>query len=426
MSKGAKIGIFFLVVVILIMGAVDLWWLGIYVYGPDKVVLNTFEFDTIETLDGSESDYVIRIKYFSNENNNGLEALEINFSSFLDESQNKIYQQGIQVVIKEGKELGLKYIQDSRQKIDTIYNGIWWNPLSWLSWTDRYNAFGHYELQNCDVSYYQSSDNYQTTLGNQSYFADDGFIITLENEQGGNDTYLLRFRGSGIFDHNLHSDDGYLVWPLLVRISEQNNYYFSYDINYFVSYVLETFNSVQSGSQGSTIVKFGEMFDYYVYEEGKSYTQMKTLENSKVDVINRTFAGVYFEKSADGLQKATDSMFGQVNDSPSYNNTSDETLIDDYLFGKNVVNLTENDFDYVLVSGTTYHLKLSDSFIESFSSKKDKIILSVSINLDTFRQNETTFAGFTADNGLSDFDVYECYSYSYSTGSLVKSEVNYE
>jgi hypothetical protein len=84
----------------------------------------------------------------------------------------------------------------------------------------------------------------------------------------------------------------------------------------------------------------------------------------------------------------------------------------DYFVGRTIVNCDVSNFDFVIVEDNNIALKLSGAFIDYYSKYKSTTALSIVIDLDFISNLGYNFVGFTADNGLDTFNIYECFSQS--------------
>ena len=79
------------------------------------------------------------------------------------------------------------------------------------------------------------------------------------------------------------------------------------------------------------------------------------------------------------------------------------------------------------VAGAIEALKLKEDFVDCYTQDKykDKIYLSVLIDLDKLKASGKTFVGFTGDSGLFNFVIKSCETVETVDGELVYSEVAY-
>ncbi len=434
MESLKRVFVALLIVAFIVCAVLDFWWLYVLIYAPDKEIVNTFYVGTITTTPTSEeeesvTEYVIKIKYFSNYNNNGLECLEIQFSGFTDESGESIYSWGIQFVANSEEESLEDWVfnVDTSSVSDTV-STKWQFPLTWKYY---HNVWGSYTPENASIYYYKSSDLFTNDItGASSLGNGEGFLISIDD-----DIYKLNFTKNVINtddNSNFVAEKIVSSWRIaLYRNITVYDYYYSYDIYSFAYTIYQQLQAVSNGKQSASLINLPDMFTYQIYD-GKTFTDVSSQENSKVSETVRNFYSIYIEKTADGVQNATDSMFGCVNGTPQFNLTSDDEETDssifnngDYLIGRTVVDCDIYDFEFVNVRDNAYVLKLSDSFLNIYSKYANDILLSIEINIDKLKQQNIVFCGFADDSHLSDFKILTCYTVETIDGSTVKTEVDY-
>ena len=171
------------------------------------------------------------------------------------------------------------------------------------------------------------------------------------------------------------------------------------------------------------LFEFGNIFDYYEYDETNKVYKTQPLEDTtKVQKQITSYYSIYVKKHADGIQKASQSMFNCVQGSSTFNMTEDYNS-DDYFIGRTIVTVDNKDFDYIKVTNNYYKLQLKESFINEYKSFGDKIVLSVQIDLDELTEKNINFLGLMENSGLKNFEILECYTTQTKDGEIVKTEV---
>jgi hypothetical protein len=427
-----QVSIALLIVVFVICSVFDFWWLYVLIFEPDKEVLNTFYVGTITTNPSDEeeqpkTEYVIKVKYFSNYNKNGLECLDIQFSGFVDEMEEQIYSWGIQFVAEnENQSLSDWVYNVDKSSLSGTTQSKWTFPLTWKYY---HNIWGSYTPKNGNIHYYKSSDSFTyditgaTSLGNG-----EGFLISIDD-----DIYKLNFNYNVVNDASENSNfvaEKIVDWwsVSVYRNVTVYDYYYSYDIYDFAYMMYQQIQAVSNGKHSASLINLPDMFSYQIYD-GKSYKTVSESENAKVSSTVRNFYSVYIEKSADGVQNATNSLFGCVNGTPQFNLTEedDSTILDngDYFIGNSVVDCDIYDFDFVNVRDNAYVLKLSQNFVNLYGKYSSKIKLSIVIDLDELDKKNIDFCGFSKDSGLSKFTILSCKTTHTVDGEIIKTEVDY-
>ena len=295
---------------------------------------------------------------------------------------------------------------------------MWPMPAS-----DFYTQWGGYRPSE-DVSYYNyaSADNYEhvmlstnpvsTTSNFKIQLGDDLFLMSFKNDKTemNENNYMYRYQG----DTKI-----YVVY----NINTYYDCYAYYDYNYFCKLMYEAVQSIPSGTNSAMVFEFGDLFDYFKYDEqDKDYKKVDVIETEKIKKDIKSYYAIKVNKSANGVQQASESLFGAVNGSTTYNMNSINS--DDYFIGRSYLNVSEKDFDLVEIETGYCVLKLKEDFVKAYG-KYDNIILKVNVNLDYFKNNNITILGFATDNGLSDFNVEHCYFYETINGEIIQTEVSY-
>ena len=411
--KGIGIALFVLIVLVSI--AIDVWFIYVNNYAPKKIIENTYEIGMQETADGDKKHF-IEVRYNSNENNNGYEMLDIKLNYMLDENENDFYSQGIQFVASsENAKIDWQYLVDDSMQYVSWSEGHWYN---FRNNKNFYARFGTYFADNYN---YSSSNDYETTTISTNEITDE----TTFKIQLGDDLYKMKFKGATnevYSDKNLYAQE--YVKSNFFGNQTYNNYYFYENIYSFAYKIYQAIQSVSNGTKSTMIFEFCDMFDYYKYDESTGQYSSTAYQN--IDILTEEFKSyyaIYIEKVADGVRKASDSLFNAVAGNANFNITGD-TSSDDYFVGKNIINCDIYSFEYVLVGDNSYSLKLNDAFMKAYSSQAGKIALRIEIDLDELKQKNINFFGFTNDSGLDKFEIVECYTLETINDEVVKTEVD--
>lgn len=414
MSKIKLIGIQSVILLFILCLIPNIWYLNIFLNGDEKVISKTYAVGLQETTDG-DIDYFMEINLYDN-------LFEVKFNYLMDETQSSLYSQGIQIFgdIEFEQTTGNFQLEDKHQ----VGGSTLWKDF-------EYNQYKTYDLTSGDYYNYQSYDNYETTTNSTNPIDDDTYFKI----QLGNDTekeiFLMKFKGDNT---PLNSDTylGYDTWKdgLFGRTDHLVNYYIHYDINYLLNILYNSVQSLPAGTNQSVVFEFGDLFDYYEYDESSSTYIGEPVSLDKASlIINDTksyYAIKVFVNEGDAL-KSSDSIFNCIAGNSNYNATGDYDS-EDYFIGKTMIVCTYSYFDFVQISENNYAFKLKQSFIDylNLPQNKNKIVLKIEINLDDLNNLGYTFVGFTEDNGLSDFEILECYTLETIDNELVKTVVDYE
>lgn len=421
-----------LIVFFVIFTVLDVWWLYILMYMPDKDVVNTYYLGQITTEpeepEEPQSEYIFKVKYFSNENKNGFECLELEFTGFRDETKDSFYHIGMQFISNTENDTldSWNIIADTSTR---EYNRKENTGLFGINNNHYYNVWSTAYPKNGSMYSYQSSDNFTYDVSN-NYLSIDNLIVSFGNDK---DIFKLAFKNHYIdkeFDNYMgrnftgfyQSGFGNLVYNYVYY-----DYYVNYDANAFACYMYNSIKAFSNGKHSASLIQFPNLFDYAIYD-GNTFNDVSEATNSKVNELRRDMYTIYIEKYADGIQTANDSLFKKVKGSSEFNYVGDDgsSIIEngDYFSGKTVVDCDIYDFDFVNIRDNLYALKLNSNFCSYYEKYSEYIKLSICIDLDVLSKNNIEFYGFTSDSGLSKFDVYECYTLKNENGQPVKLEVS--
>lgn len=397
MSAGKKIWYIILGLVGVFCVVAIGWWVWLQIFAPNKVVYYTHNVGEITKADGEGKKNVIEVRYFSNDNKNGLEMLEVKFNEFSDETKNMFYSQGLQFVADTTNDTltdwNFTLLETPRPSV--FSNTNWW---------------GTYDgVKNGGVYMYASADDYATTLNDaQALEFNSDLLIELQNKDGTTDLYLMEFKGT-----NTKVEEAYEV------AGSGRLKAYSYSDPYLLcKKIYEQVQSLANGTSQSIAFKFNDMFNFKYFEDG-AYLSENDRETSKVDVRVNDYYVVKVEVLADGARKSSDSMFGNIKGSANLtlNGNYEDT---DYFFGRSTLNCTNDCFDKVVFDENKVALKLKQEFIKANKKHKDEIELLVIIDTDALKSEGYEFVGFYG-TGLDEFIVKDFLILS--NGNLEQMEV---
>lgn len=381
---------------------IDVWYFYIRQYGNEKVVSHTYEVGLQTTTDGNTK-YFMEVNAFDN-------CYEVKFNYMLDENQTAFFSQGLQYYNSNSK---VDFINTTKVVLAEYKE-------NWAGWeTSHYDhknvitaSFGGTNRLN-----YMSSDDYINTsistnpIGDKTYF----------KIQLGEDLYLMKLKGEINISEYVRYNQGW--W--------HSEYYRTsdvYDIDYLTGMLFKGISSLPYGANQAVIFEFGDLFNYYEYNESSGQYDRPVIPN-KAELIEediKSYYSIKVTKHEGNITKASESIFNCVNGSMSFNLSNDYSS-DDYFIGRTIIDTTLSHFDLVKVTDTDVALKLKTNFVNCYtqSKYKDKIYLTVLIDLDKLAEENLNFIGFTADSGLSNFTITSCQTVETVDGELVYSEVAY-
>lgn len=433
-------------------------WIYIYFWGKTKNPSYVYNASEIVLADGSKED-IVKLRYYANTDKSGLEMLDIDSSSFFDETRQDVKSQGLQFVA-ENAETPIKWTigwDDGYLNRKKIGRSNWYWETNHIGFRKRfYASFGTWGLKSGLAYNYATSNGYETTYSdNNPLSANTGFKISLQDNTGNPEVFLMQFKGRYFevegqkikpnADGKYKAINGKNNWYPAVNDFDKNSNFvqrhkdglhgdYTYYIDTFYTYdpywfAYELYQSVakavKPGTSEYVTFSWGNLFNFKKYdEESKTYKTVEGNEWTKVANYVSTNITVKVEVIERGAQKASDSLFNVIKEDPTFNLTGDKTY-DDYFYGQNIVNLDVTDFDLVQVVDTQYCLKLSNNAYNHYSKFKDIVLLSININLDILNERNYNFVGFTKDSRLDEFNIYEIYTTETVDGQILRTEVDY-
>lgn len=235
--------------------------------------------------------------------------------------------------------------------------------------------------------------------------------------------YLLELRGndyisvSGLFDGDnvSYNDDGNYVYSNLRDCGD--NYRWYVDYNYY-TLAYELFNQVQAMANGTNQVVKVPFLDWFKFskldENGVYVAVTDVVETTKVKEFVQTNVGIKVNISANGATSANDSIFKAIHGSPNLDITGEGS--NDYFYGRTVIDLDIYDFDLILVENNYYLFKFNQKFLDKYLSKKDLIVLRITIDENLLNEKGYKFAGFYKNEEFNSFVIYKTILPDYAIG----------
>lgn len=415
-----NIGIVLGCLLLVLCVGVNIWYFYILKFGPDKVVSITHEVGLQKLENSDDEKYFIELNYFSNEENNGLEMFEIKFNYMLDENQEQFYSQGLQFVAEGTDNIKYDYfIDETNHALVNHYDFSLFYPAK-----NYYTQWGGYRpSENVGYYNYASADDYEhATLSTNPISSLSKFKI-----QVGDDLFLMEFKNyktEATSNNYMYRYQGDTQIYIYYNLESYYDCYAYYDYNYFCKLMYEAVQTISSGTNSAMVFEFGDLFTYSKYnaETGQYDTELTPEETVKLTADIKSYYAIKVNKSSSGVRQASESLFGAVNGSTTYNTNS--VISDDYFVGRSILCVDEEDFNLVKIEEGYCVLKLKEEFIKAYE-KYNNIILKVDVNLDYFTKQGITILGFATDNGLDNFEVEHCYFYEIINGEIIQTEVLY-
>lgn len=427
MSLGKKILIISFVILSVICLGIDGWYLYVMAYAPEKVISQTYEvgIQSVLKADGStEKEHFIDINLFNN-------CFEIQFNYMLDENQTAFYSQGLQYVLSEDSDtfdfdgtynkLVYKSKADiKKQKTDLLNVDYYWHYN---------NIYSNKEYTNVVKYNYMSGDSYATTTFSSNPIDED----TMFKIQIGDEFYGMKFRYSDIdFKDTFHlvttttfeNSDVYGI--KIDRNFRVDHDYRACDIDYFVELLYEAVQSLSFGTSQTCVFEFGDLFDYFKYDETtQQYSEDKVETDNLAKIIAdvKSYYCIGVNVHNGDLVSSTQSLF---NCYKGYSNYNLSAGFDDYFIGRTLVNLTVDDFNFIATETSgVYNLELKQEFKEYYTKYKNSIRLDIVIDLDYLRTLNIEFNGLKAGT-LDNFEIFSAITTETVDGELIKGALIYE
>ena len=386
-----KLGIILISILCVLCVAIDVWFVVIHFTGAKKELSNTMNIDILETTNGSQKEPFIEVNYYSNENKNGLELFEVRLNYFQDENQDRILSVGIQYVANSIED-NIKFKVNG----NVISYNMWKEERTFLKYHDYWNVFFNTFLTGNNGYYeYQSSDGYETILGNSinTINKDSRFKVSM-----GDDKFQLGLK----FDSPEKDFLFYSITQGNVLVTSTEEHYQYVDQHLLAYRLFESVKKASFGEAEYSVAQFSNFFNYYKYDSSsKQYTEIQDIETSKVTTLFENNYVIKVNKYKDGAVVSSDSIFNTIKGDSLFNLTGDY-VVEDYYFGRSIIRLTNKHFTKVENADGTYKYALNSDFSKSHKEYKDKIVLDIDLTIS----DTSNYLGLV-DDSLLDFKIYD-------------------
>ena len=347
---------------------------------PQKMTAITNNVDKLYSKDedGKTTEHgpVMELYYYANQDKSGVELLDFKLNYFKNEKSDSVFSSGLQVVNSDNPAITSYW-----SRYDSTANGL---GTTWEYFKTTFNSPTYY---------------YNTDGKNASYAAsfpieeDNYFLITIGDEQ---------FR---MMPRKTVNNDASKLEPYYFEEWHQDflwmgsHIYKKLDWNYIVNIMLESLRSLEPGFDGTLTFKFGDLFDYYSYDEEKQiYTKIERTKNgSLIEEVITNYYNIRVKTFYRGATSASDSLFNIIQNEYNFNLTNSGQT-NDYSIGKQIITLTQYDFDYIFVEGSknSYKLKLKDN-IKQYLSDKSNYLIKVVLQQNILSENFIKYDGLIYD-----------------------------
>jgi len=420
-----KLFTIFLTIVFILCLGVNVFYACVYFLKPDVLVASTFELSPMTNSDGTDTRCFLELKYYKNANDDGLEMFDVKYNYFIDETKKEFYSQGMQYVANSKTE-DISFVY----KVNELYAPTIdkTGQTLWLYHYYNKSFYGSmYSGKTSKLYNYMSGDDYKTTSISSNPINDDTYFTI---DLGDSGIYKMSFKSLSGVDKDKYYDvteDAYSEWKGLWSDFYNYYYYQVLDVNYFNYLLYNSVKDMPSGTNHNVLFEFGDMFNYYKYDEEKQQYLEQNVQGEMlekvIDVVQSYFV-INVEIIDDGAKTARDSLFNSVGGNANFNMTG-EYVSSDYFYGRDVISVNEYDFDYHKLDDGTYELKLKEEFMSFYQNYKDDIVLEIEINSDTLSTKNINDWHFAEDSGLKNFVVSKCVSITHFGREIIESEVKY-
>ena len=379
MAKIKKTFLSILIIALIFCVVADAMFLVIKYILPDKISSNTYHVNelTVKEADGSTTSLgnIFEIKYYANSDGSGVEMLDIKMNFLKDEKSKSTFSSGIQLVnLATENQAPFNEIWKSQYKQHTF---LWWG-INFYSPTFENNSF-----------YYNTDGKNYSYKATQPINKDNYFLITIGEEKF---RMALKLANSDIeaVDNNNNKCRAYV------------------DFNYLTKILYSTISTIQSGYDGTLTLKFADLFDYYGLDEKTGqYTMEKqlTADGTPIKDIVTNYYTVKLNTYSRGAQTASDSLFGIVANDYNYNKTN-SSMTEGYYVSRNIITLTEYDFDYKINANNTHDAYLKEN-VKQYLSTLNNYKLELKIDKNKLFATGVIFNQIMYDDYINENSIYK-------------------
>lgn len=433
MSKLKTTGIIIAIILAIACVFIDVWYLYIKQYGPEKIAVFTPYAGLQEAADGTTA-YAFEFQYYSNANKNGYEMLASNITYLRDETASGFHSKGVQYEATSIDEKldwtdyekyqqvvsdfdfkstasisELKDFKFDSQYIYTIYKGLWHG--------DMYAQY--LKLNSKNERYEYQTDSLGNTTLNALHPITSDSVFTLQTNSESGEMLYLKFKGINYAEEN-RENNTVIAKDIKEGMScttynhpwglerDYNFYFYNIDYDYFNYLVYQEIKDKAPGTTFCTSVELGNYFNYYkVNPDGSVGEEIAIHDSTKVTNYIKSYFTIKVTVSADGARASSDSMFGYLHGSENYRIEGYTGTEGSYFAGQDIVDVSYKNFDFVKIAETDVALKLREDFISAWLPYKKTIALYIKIDTEEISNLGYTFLGFTSDSGLDNFKIYK-------------------
>lgn len=363
----------------------DAWYLVIKKYAPQKNLDYRFIVDELQGVE-DETKNIMNLVYYSNENGNGQEMLEIRINFLVDENSSETYSVGLQLLGTKDKPIQFKNSLVKEQDALNMFK----------------HAYYYYGATTNNERYVYNSSNGLTFNGSQNAKEANSFLVNFKNSSNETKFYKMTFKNRNTLDLNsLEKEyEHSFLWKNTYTVQE-------YNIDYLVMGLFDRIKNIPNGTDQKVLFKFADdMFMYSERTNDNTYTDIETgtTEESHVRTSVENYFYVKLHKYADGVRTSSDSLFGVV----ANNYTYGEGNRLDYYNATQIIELHENDFEYVHQNLNNYKLKFKFETLEKLqriSQNSENFALKILLDKATLDLQNINPIGFISSENYNIYKV---------------------
>lgn len=398
-----------LVIIFILFCFMDIWYLYLLKYAPNKSVLTTFNISTLDKVEGNDN-YIIELNYYANEDKKGVELMEFKLKYLTNENTTDTMEVGIQLVGNSETPIS-SFLGKYKHTWDTtsiIAASVVGGPIG-LILGASIGGVNYYaaDFNNCNVYKYNKyvGLSYKAT---SEINENSAFLITMDE-----DSFLMSFKGEQTAEQMIDENG-----------NEITNAFARYDVNYMLMKLFEAVSN-STLTNGTYYTKFEFKEDMFNYQKGKGNNTFESIitdktEWSKIEERVMNYFTIKINAYQRGAVINTDSLFGIIENQANFNLTNN-TDISNYHSKQQVIVLDEYDFEYELDHDIYYNLTLKET-TKNELSKYSNYMLDIEINRNNIKYIEIN--KFKTDDYINANTVYRIRTYyTDSEGNITYSGV---
>lgn len=405
-----------LVIIFILFCLMDIWYLYLLKYAPNKSVLTTFNISTLDKVEGNDN-YIIELNYYANEDKKGVELMEFKLKYLTNENTTDTMEVGIQLVGNSETPIS-SFLGKYKHTWDTtsiVVASVVGGPIGLILGASIGGA-NYYaaDFNNCNIYKYNkyAGLSYKAT---SEINENSAFLITMDE-----DSFLMSFKGEQTAEQMVDENG-----------NEIKNAFARYDVNYMLMKLFEAVSN-STLTNGTYYTKFEFKEDMFNFQKGKGNNTFDSIitdktEWSKIEERVMNYFTIKINAYQRGAVISSDSLFGIIENQSNFNLTNN-TDISNYHSKQQVIVLDEYDFEYVLYDSFStatrlYNLQLSEKAKKELS-KYSNYLLDIELDSDNLISNNIAINSFIQDEIFNQKTIYRMRSrYINEAGEIVYKEV---